>query len=108
MKQMQATDSSALVSNLVAQAITVLVTGVKPVRRMFIRIIFLVATAVGAVSFAVGVMLRDYLPDNPVPSVQSTVADPASKLPPEQQPKPSPHKRSSNEDLRRLIKTNPL
>lgn len=82
------------------------VTSFSYIRKLFFRTILVVAIAVAAVSFMIGMRFRDYLPGNPAPNVQGAI--PAPEPSRDRQTKPHPSKRADDEELQRLIQKNPL
>jgi predicted lipid-binding transport protein (Tim44 family) len=97
---------SALGGGVVAELVAGIITGLAFVRKLFFRTILVVAIAVAAVSFMIGMRFRDYLPGNPVPNVQGATSAPEHAR--DRPTKPHPSKRADDEELQRLIQKNPL
>jgi hypothetical protein len=109
MKQMtdfSAPGGSASVTGIVSELVVGAITGVSAVRKLFFRVILLVAIAVAAISFTIGMMFRDYLYSKPAPPPQNPT--PASGSAGSQKAKPSPKERNDKEELHQLIQKNPL
>ncbi len=99
-------NSSATTAGMVSEMVAGAITGVASVRRLFYRTILIVAIAVAAVSFTIGIMFRDYLNEKPVPAEKRPI--PATKPGESQQTKPPPNQRNGNEDIPQLIRKDPL
>jgi len=97
---------SASTVGMVSELVFGAITGVSAVRRLFFRTILLVAIAVAAVSFTIGMMFRDYLNGNSAPAVQGP--PPASESAGSPKTKPSRKERNDEEEFHQLIQKNPL
>lgn len=93
---------SALVAGMVSDAIVGAITGMTTVRRLIFRIILFVA----AVSFAIGMLFRDYLPKKPAPTAQAEA--PAREPAKTRQTQPPPRERDDPEETQQLIRKEPL
>ena len=99
-------DGSAMVAGMVSEMIAGAITGVASVRRLFYRTILVVAIAVAAVSFTIGMMFHDYLYGKPIPVEKRPI--PAAEPVKPQEAKPPPTERNDPEDLQQLIRKDPL
>jgi hypothetical protein len=97
---------SMLVAGMVSDAIVGAITGMTAVRRLIFRIILFVAITVAAVSFTIGMLFRDYLPEKPAPTAQAE--SPAQGPAKSRQTKPPPRERDDTEEIQHLIRKDPL
>jgi len=102
----QTTDLSTLIAGMVSEMVTGAITGVTAARRFYFRATLLIAITVAGGAFTIGMMIRDYLPGKPASAVQGAPLTPEPTR--NQQSKPPPSKRNDGEELRELIRPNPM
>ncbi len=93
-------------TGVISQMVIGAITSIAFVRKLFFLTILLVAITVAMGSFMIRMMLHDYFPSQPTPAVQGTPLAPEHTK--KQQSKPPPNNRDDVEELRKLIRPNPL
>jgi hypothetical protein len=93
-------------STLISELVTGVITGVSTARRFHFRALLVVAITVAVGAFTMGLALRDYIPGKSATAVQGAPLTPEPAR--NQQYKPPPSKRSDAEEVRKLIRPNPM